>query len=45
MPDELKRIFDDLSKFQLNFRNKYLQNKKKYVIEKTEVSRKLLSLS
>ena len=44
MPDDLKKIFDDLSKFLLNFRKKYLHNKKK-VTEKTEISRKLLSLS
>ena len=44
MPDELKNIFDYLSKFQLNFRNIY-RIKKKSVTEKTEISRKLLSLS
>ena len=44
MPDDLKKIFDDLSKFLLNFRKKYLQNKK-FFTEKTEISRKLLSLS
>ena len=43
MPDELKKIFDDLSKFQLNLRNIY-RMKKKYVTKKTEISRKLLSL-